>query len=85
MSSTFCSNPDAFEVDGKEKDPIFDSLNSITQLPPSPSKDGGRPEDSAAQSPSAGKVQEGILGENPPAIGEVDDLVEKPHADSAGE
>ena len=43
----FCSNPDAFGIDESEKG-IFDSLKNITQLPPSPSKDEGRVDDSAA-------------------------------------
>ena len=29
-----CSNPEAFGVEGTDKDPIFGSLNNITQLPP---------------------------------------------------
>ncbi|XP_039841667.1 MAP7 domain-containing protein 2-like [Panicum virgatum] len=40
------NNPDALGVDNTEKD-VFDSLNTIAQLPPSPSKAGGRPDDSA--------------------------------------
>ena len=76
-------------VEGGEKDHIFDSLKNITKLPSSPPKGDDRLDDSAVQtagSPSAGggKVQEENLGENPPATGEAEDLVEKPHAGSAG-
>ena len=45
--SLFCSNPDALGVDDSEKG-IFSSLKSIAQLPPSPSKDGDRVDDSGA-------------------------------------
>jgi len=46
--SLFCSNPDALGVDDSEKG-IFASLKSIAQLPPSPSKDDDRLDDSLAQ------------------------------------
>ena len=42
----FCNNPDALGIDELEKG-ILDSLKNITQLPPSPSKDEGRVDDSA--------------------------------------
>jgi hypothetical protein len=88
--SLFCSNPEDFGIEGGEKDPIFDSLKNITKLPSSPPKDDDRLDYSAAQtvvSPSAGrgKVQEENMGENSPATGEAEDLVEKPHAGSACE
>ena len=44
----FCSNPDALGIDDTVKDPIFASLKSITQLPPSPSRNDDRLGDSAA-------------------------------------
>ena len=50
----FCSNPDALGVDESEKG--FFASKSITQLPPSPSKDGDRLVDTAAgtaESPAA--------------------------------
>ena len=43
----FCSNLNALGVDESEKG-IFASLKSSTQLPPSPSKDGDRVDDSGA-------------------------------------
>ena len=51
----FCSNPEALGVDESEKG-FFASLKSITQLLPSPSKDGDRLVDTAAgtaESPAA--------------------------------
>jgi len=46
-TSLLCSNPDALGIDDTVKDPIFASLKSITQLPPSPSKNDDRLDDSA--------------------------------------
>jgi len=86
----FCSNPEDFGVEGGEKDPIFYSLKNITKSPSSPPKDDDRLGDSSAQtvgSPSIieRKVQEENLGEEPPATGEAEKLVEKPLATSVGE
>ena len=44
-TSLLCSNPDALGVDNTEKD-VFDSLNTIALLPPSPSKSGDLPDNS---------------------------------------
>ena len=55
----FCNNPDTFGVDDTKKDPIFDSLKRITQLPPSPSKDANCQDASAirpAESPAIKEV-----------------------------
>ena len=60
----FCSNPDALGIDESEKG-IFDSLKNITQLPPSPPKDGGGKVDSATG--AAGDVVPGEAGRNSPA------------------
>ena len=52
----FCSNPNALGIDDTVKDPIFASLKSITQLPPSPSRNDDQLGDSAAgtsESPAA--------------------------------
>ena len=46
-TSLLCCNPDALGIDDTVKDPIFASLKSITQLPPSPSKNDDRLDDSA--------------------------------------
>ena len=54
----FCSNPDAFGVDDTEKDPIFDTLKSITQLPPSPSKDADRQDASAIRPAESLAIEE---------------------------
>ena len=45
----FCSNPDALGTDDTVKDPIFTSLKSITQLPPSPSRNDDRLGDPATE------------------------------------
>jgi len=55
----FCSNPDAFGVDDTEKDPIFDTLKSITQLPFSTSKNDDRLDDFAAGTVKSPAIEEG--------------------------
>ena len=62
----FCSNPDALGVDNSEKD-IFDSLKNITQLPPSPSKDVDRPEDSVIRMAGSPAIEE--VGKKSPVAG----------------
>jgi hypothetical protein len=64
VSSTFCSNPDAFGVDNTEKD-IFDSLKNITQLPPSPSKGEDRQDDSVIRTAESPTIEE-VVGEKSP-------------------
>ena len=62
----FCSNPDALGVDNTEKD-VFDSLNTIAQLPPSPSKAGDRPDDSAIRTTGGPTIEE--AGKKSPVTG----------------
>ena len=69
----FCSNPDALGIDESEKG-IFDSLKNITQLPPSPSKDEGRVDDSAAG--MAENLATGEAGKKSPVVGSSEWLYE---------
>ena len=62
----FCSNPDALGVDNTEKD-VSDSLNTIAQLPPSPSKAGDRPDDSAIRTAESPATEEGEGKKSPVA------------------
>ena len=66
LLALFCSNPDALGVDNSEKD-IFDSLKNITQLPPSPSKDVDRPEDSVIRMAGSPAIEE--VGKKSPVAG----------------
>jgi len=54
----FSSNTDALRVDVSEKG-IFTSLKSITQLPPSPSRDDDRLGDSTAGTVESPATEEG--------------------------
>ena len=54
----FGSNPEDFGVEGTDKDPIFDSLNTIAQLPPCPSKAGDCMDDSAIQMAESPAIEE---------------------------
>ena len=55
----FCSNPDALGIDDTVKDPIFASLKSITQLPPSPSINDDQLGDPAASTAESPATEEG--------------------------
>ena len=66
MLLLFCSNRDTLGIDESKKG-IFDSLKNITQLPPSPSKDEGRVDDSAAG--MAESLATGEAGKKSPTAG----------------
>ena len=61
----FCSNPDALGVDNTKKD-VFDSLNTIAQLTPSPSKARDRIDDSAIRTAESPAI-EGVGKKSPVA------------------
>jgi hypothetical protein len=62
----FCSNPDALGVDNTEKD-VFDSLNTIAQLPPSLSNAGDHPDDSAIRTVESPVIEK--AGKKSPVAG----------------
>ena len=62
----FCSNPDALRVDDSEKG-IFTSLKSITQLPPSPSRNDDQLVDSAVGAAESPATEEGEGKKSPVA------------------
>ena len=63
----FCSNPNALGIDDMIKDPIFASLKSITQLPPSPSRNDDRLGDSDAGTAESPATEEGEGRKSPVA------------------
>ena len=65
--SLFCSNLEDFGIEDMDKDPIFDSLKNITQLPPSPSKNEDRSDASAVRTAESPAIDEGEGKKSPVA------------------